>query len=294
MNKPNLLKGSLLVIAAFFGMAIFGVLTKIASEKGAEIWVSFLTYLMGTLLLLPFVLWKGIGFLKTEHFGYHFGRSAFGLTASFVYMISMHYIPIVNATLLFNTTPIFIPILAALWLKQDIAAKIWCAVALGFLGIIIIIKPNTAIFTQPGNLLGLASGFSLAIAYLLIKILTPTDHWLRIIFYYFFISTCLQLPLLFFAGPLPELNSILISLLAGFCLVLAQIFLVLGYEYADASTLGVYQYTSVIYVGIIEWLVWGIIPPVSDLLGVLLVMLAGFIIIRKGHMTHLMQKDTKT
>lgn len=290
MAKPSLLKGSLLAALAFFGIAIFGVFTKLAYLHGSAIWVSFLTYVAGTLFLTPFILKKGVEFIYTKRFLLHFGRSIFGLAASFVYMIAMKYIPIVNATLLFNTTPIFIPILAAIFLKESIASKIWYAVALGFIGILIIIRPSETIFTQSGNLLGLASGISLAVAYLLIKVLTPTEPSVRIVFYYFSLSTCLQIPLLFFAGPLPEGLVIGYSLIAGICLVLSQLCLVKGYTYADASSVGIYQYTSVIYVGIIDWLFWGVVPPVTDLIGVVLVIMAGFIIIRKGKMTHLLEK----
>lgn len=279
---PNLLKGSLYVLLAFFCMAVFGVLTKAASKDGAEIWISFITYLSATIIFLPFVFKKGLGYFKTQHPFFHLGRSAFGLAASFLYMISMHYIPMVNATLLFNTTPIFIPLLAIAFLKVSITRSTWLAVFLGFIGIIIIIKPDANILTQPGNLIGLASGISLAIAYFLIKLLTPTDPKLRIIFYFFVLSTLIQIPLIFYAGSLPTLQNMTLAVLAGITFLLAQIFLVEGYEYADASQVGVYQYSSIVFVGVIDWIIWDIVPSFSELIGVLLVVCAGFIIIRSG------------
>ncbi len=282
-DQPNLTKGSLYVLGAFFFMAIFGVLTKAASAHGFELWVSFITYLTGAIVMLPVLFRHGLSFLKTQHFGYHFGRAAFGVTASFLYMLSMQYIPMVNATLLFNTTPIFIPLISMLFLGALITKRTWMAIVIGFIGIIVIIKPSEQIFTQPGNLIGLASGIFLAVAYVLIKKLSPTDPALRIAMYFFILATFFQLPLLFFAGMSPDLTTAIYSALAGIAMVLAQVCLAEGYRYADASKVGVYQYTTLIYVGVIDWVVWHVIPPPIDLLGVLLVLIAGVIIIRSGN-----------
>lgn len=284
VTESNILKGSLWALVAFFCMAVFGILTKIALAGGSVIWVSFLAYLTGTVLLGFFVISKGFtSYLKSEHYPYLFGRAIFGCIASFLYTISMHYIPIVNGTLLFNTAPIFIPILAVLWFKAKINKNIWYAVALGFLGIIVIIKPTEAIFTQTGNLIGLASGLSLAVAYSLMKVLTKTDPGVRIIFYYLGISTLIQIPLLFFGGPIPNAESCLYACLSGVVLLVAQLALVQAYLYAEASQVGIYQYASVVFVGILDWMLWGTAPTLLELLGTVLVAIAGIIIIRSGN-----------
>jgi drug/metabolite transporter (DMT)-like permease len=173
--------------------------------------------------------------------------------------------------------------LAIFWLKTPIARGIWLAVLLGFLGIIVIIHPNKEIFTEAGNFIGLGSGISLAIAYMLMKLLTPTDPAARIILYYLGVGTLIQLPLLFFAGPFPPINSCWFSFIAGITLVLSQFMLVRAYSYAEASQVGVFQYSSVVFVGILDWLIWNNIPPPLDLLGVTLVAVAGVIIIYSGN-----------
>lgn len=282
--QPNILKGSLYALAGFFCMAIFGVLTKMAYANSSALWVSFITYFFGTICLVPYVAVKGLSFLKSEHYGYLIGRAVFGTMASFLYMLSMHYIPLVNATLLFNTAPIFIPFLAIFWVRAVISKQIWLAVFIGFIGILVIIKPTESIFTHAGNFIGLASGICLAIAYFIMKLLTGSDPPVRIIFYYLGLGTVLQLPLLFFAGQFPNWDSFLLSVLCGIVMVIAQILLVEGYKFAEASQIGIYQYSSVVFVGIIDWLIWDIVPPLSNLFGVLLVAIAGIIIIRSGNL----------
>jgi len=278
----NIFKGSLYAIVAFFCMAVFGIFTKIALESGSIFWVSFIAYLVGTLTLLPFVASKGLTSLKSEHYGLLSGRAFFGTVASFCYTISMHYIPIVNGTLLFNTAPLFIPLLATLFLKERIDKSTWIAVLIGFIGVLIIIQPTEVILTQPGDFIGIFSGISLALAYLMMKELTKTEPGLRIIFYYLGIGTLLQIPLLFF-GSLPSTESILCAMAAGIFLLVAQMALIMGYRYAQASQIGIYQYSSVVFVGLIIWLIWSIMPSWSEIIGALLVTIAGVIVIRSGN-----------
>jgi len=275
----NIIKGSCFAIGGFFLTALLAIFTKIAYHGSNAIWVSFITYLAGFCPLLLIILKKGLPFLKSNRYFYLIGRATFGTLASFLFTVAIKHIPIVNATLFFNTAPIFIPFLTVFWLKKLVPRGIWVAVFLGFLGIIVIIGPGDSIFSESGNFIALGSGVLLAIAYLFMKLASSTEPASRIIFYYLGIGTLLQLPLLFFAVELPSLESVYYSILCGILLMLSQFMLVKAYTYAEASEIGVLQYSSVVFVGIINWIIWGNTPPVTDILGIILVAIAGGIII---------------
>lgn len=284
--KPDIVKGTIFGITAFFSLAVFGVLTKAALFDTSPIWVSFLAYITGASCLIPYTLYKGIDYLKSDRITILLGRAILGTLASLCYTLAIQFIPIVNGTLLFNAAPLFLPFLAILFLKEKIAKSIWLAVFIGFVGITIIIKPTEAIFTQIGNLIGVASGMFLAIAFFLMKILTKTEPSERIIFYYLGIGTLIQIPLLMFVQvPHPSI-SIIYAMLSGITLLCTQLCLARAYKYATAHQVGVYQYTAVAFVGIIEWIVWDHVPPLRDLIGILLVVFAGIIIIRYGKATN--------
>lgn len=282
LPQPNVFKGSSYALLAFFLMAVFGVLTKTAASQDSVFWVSFLSYLTGLLLMLPKVYKQGLLSLKTDYFSYHLGRVGFGLAASILYTVSLNYIPLVNATLLFNAAPLFIPALSIFMLKQTPSSFTWGAVVLGFIGILIIIKPSISLFEQPGNLVGLLSGICLAVAYVFIKMLSPTDPIERILFYFFFLATCIQVAFLPFLPDYPSWKAIFFSVLAGIAFFYAQMSLVKAYEYATAAEVGTFQYSSVVFVGLLDWIIWKQIPPPSDLIGVVLVMLAGLLIMKNS------------
>lgn len=288
MNKStssqNILKGSLLALNAFFLMAVFGILTKFSLQTSSFLWTSFIAYFTGASVLTPYILWKGPSYLKSAHYGKLIGRAVFGTMASFLYTVSLQFIPIVNGTLLFNTAPIFIPLLSLIFLRTNISRSIWIAVAIGFFGIILIIHPTAEIFTQTGNIVGLLSGIFLAIAYLLMKLLTGTDPGIRIIFYYLGIGACMQAPMLPFYT-MPDPLGALYAALSGLMLLLAQVMLVTAYRFAQASEVGVYQYASVVFVGLFQWIFWNQTPTPSEILGALFVIAAGIIIIRSNGKT---------
>lgn len=260
-------------------MALFGVLLKAALVNTSALWVNFIAYFTGLILISLTLFNKGFSFLKTSHFSFHFGRAFFGVLASFLYIFSLNYIPLLNATLLFNTTPIFIPLFAMLFLSIKIQWTTWISIFVGFLGIMFIIHPTEGIFQHPGDLIGLMAGISLALAYTFIKLLTPYDPNIRIVFYFFFLATLLQIPFLFIVGDPPHSKEIAYAMLAGVALLLAQWFIVEAYSNAEASKVGVFQYTTIVWVGVIDWLLWGIIPGISEIVGAILVIAAGAIII---------------
>ena len=255
-HSSNIVKGSLLAIFAFFCMATFGVLTKIACTSTDPIWVSFITYCAAALTTSIFILPQGKEGIKSTRYRYLFARGLIGTSASFLYMVSMHYISIINSTLLFNTAPIFIPVLTVCILHISIPIRTWLAV-----------------------LIGLASGFALAIAYLIMKYLTATETGLRIIFYYFCTGVVMQIPLLFLTDKPPSFESSLIAASCGLTLMTAELSIIRAYRYTTASAVGVYQYCAVVFMALYGWFLWRQLPSMLSIVGIVLVSAAGIFII---------------
>lgn len=277
--EPNLTKGIVYILFGFLFMAFFGAFLKGSlANSTSPIWINFIVYLTGLVLLLPFAFIIGRASLKTKHFKYHFCRAFFGFLASLLYIYSLQFIPLLNATLLFNTTPIFIPIFAMWLIKVKIEWFTWLSIIVGFIGITIMIHPSINTFHHPGNLIALVAGMLLALAYTFIKMLTPTDPYFRIVFYFFLLSTLFQTPFLYFVNHQPQSRDVLLSICAGASLLIAQWCIVTAYANAEASKIGVFQYTSLIWVGLIDWVLWHVIPTPFEFFGMLLVMLAGIII----------------
>lgn len=285
--KPSVIKGSLFALAAFFFMAIFGLFSKAAAHAGCSaLAINFITYFIGMLLLFPYAVKEGMTFLQTNHFSYHLIRAIFGLGASLLYIFSLQYIPLVNATLLFNAAPLFIPLLGIFLLGEAVPRRNWVAIIIGFIGISLIIQPNRQILENAHSLIGLTSGIFLAVAYLFIKKLNPTDPPQKIVFYFFLLASLMQFPFVCIYTTVPSSEGLSYAILAGISMTLAQSFLVNAYERTSAAKVGVFQYATVAFVGLIDWFLYGVTPPLIDLVGIIIVAAAGTIVITCSKATH--------
>jgi drug/metabolite transporter (DMT)-like permease len=279
MERERILQGSLYMTAGFFFIALSGAFLKAATEFTSSVWVILIAYLLAGLIQLILISKEGFSFLKTKRIGGHFGRAIFGALSTLFYVIALNHISLLNATLLLNTAPLFVPIFAIFLLRTKAPLRTWGFLGLGFIGVILILKPQLISLQNAGNLIGLASGIIQALAFIFVKMLTTTEPVKRINFYFFFLSSCLLLPFVFLTGKAPSFHGWIWALCAGVMSFLAQFFIVKGYQLADASHVGAFQYASVIFSGIIGWIIWNQQPVLHEIIGTLFVILGGVLTI---------------
>lgn len=278
-KSESILIGALYSIFSFFCFAVFGAFVKAANNA---FWANFIAFVVGSLFLLICCTKSGRKMFASDKYILHICRAVFGVAASILYVVSIQYIPLLDATLLYNASPLFLPIFSIILLKTKVEPSTWLAVIGGYVGIAFIIRPTSDVFSQWGDFLGLGSGILLALAFTFVKMLTKTEAPLKISCLYLCIGTIVQVPLIFLFGPLPSLESIFFSCGAGVSLALAQISISKSYSLAPLAKVGIFQYTAVIFIGFIDWIVWKQIPGPYDVVGTIIVILAGVLIIRKG------------
>jgi len=255
LKEESIPKGALYMTIGFLFIALYSAFFKAASESASTAWIIFISYLLAGIIQFCFMCHRGMKFFKTKRIGSYAGRIFFGLVSSFLFKIAITKISLLNATLLFNTTPLFVPILAIFLLKTKVPFALWLSLILGFIGVVFIIKPQELLLRDPGNLIGLSAGLIQALAFIFVKKLTATEPVSRINFYFFTISALMLLPYILYSWENPPPLVWFWALCAGFMTFSAQFFIVKGYQYADASHVGPFQFASVLFSGIIGWLI---------------------------------------
>jgi len=179
------------------------------------------------------------------------------------------------------TMPLFIPFIAWWWLGEQVAPKLWGAIAIGFLGIVLILKPGLALFS-PVSLVGLAAGMLGATAMVGIRRLTHTEPAFRIVFYFSFLATIVSgVPLLWSWRPPPA--DLWLPLLAiGVLATLAQVLMTRAYAEAPAAAVGPFIYTTVVFAALAGWWIWGEGIDLISLAGAVFVCVAGVATIRES------------
>ena len=231
--KVNLQLGIIFTLISAFCYAVLNTLVKANSSKIPIPIFIFFQSLIPLICLVFIVLLNKIKFqtlLKTNNVNLHIFRAFSGLCMNYFLFLSLKFIPIVDSVLLANTAPFIIPFIAYLFMSQTINHKLWIPLTVGFIGIIIILKPGTEIF-NPASLLALCSAICMSISMLLIRKLSANNNTLTMMFYYFLISTIITaIFLCFFWIPLSiKLLTILIG--SGILFFFVQYFLILALEY---------------------------------------------------------------
>ncbi len=280
-SSAGVFSGALLITLAFFFVAVMSAFGKAATGVSVGVLVLFQNGI-ALLLFAPWTFSGGIAPLKTKHPWLHVLRAVAGLLSQALMFVAVKKIPLVNAVLLSNSAPLFIPLVTWLWLKEKISAVVWASLLIGFAGVIIVLRPSPALLTNPAALIATSAALFSAFALVSVNQLSRTDPTKRILFYYFLISTIASAPLAIATWKTPTAKDW--GLLAGIGISMAasQLLIILAYQHATAARIAPFNYTVVIFSGVIGWLVWGNELSPLSLVGVLLITVGGIVSTKYG------------
>ncbi|CAM3449204.1 DMT family transporter [Parendozoicomonas haliclonae] len=238
--------------------------------------IVFVQYLVCVAVMIPWLLKQPAGQMKTTRPWVHIVRGLSGWLCFLTYFIALEHIPLVDASLLRNAAPLFIPLVAWLWLRILVPRIRWTFMIIGFAGIVLILQPagsDTGIW----HVIGLMSGLSLSLSMLGTRILSSTEPQERILFYYFAISMVCSIPLaVVYWEPVPlEAWPWLIGI--GLSVWVMMRCYTLAYSYAKPSIISPISYMGVVFAGLIGWLLWNHTPNAVSLLGMAIVVAAGIL-----------------
>ncbi|ANW67795.1 hypothetical protein BCA37_16795 [Mycobacterium sp. djl-10] len=278
-RDENLPVGALLTTAAFFCVALVGALAKVAGEHTSTGVLLLFQNAVGLMFILPVTLRHGWGALRTRRPGLHLLRAAAGTGCWYALFVAITQIPLANATLLTYSAPLWMPLIAWAVTRQRVAAPTWLGAGIGFVGILLVLQPQSRGFSA-GALSAVAGALLLAIAMMSVRWLGATEPVLRILSYYFLLSTVLSVPIAAADWQPVAADGWLWLLGLGFAQLFSQVLIVLAYRYASAEKLGPFIYTVIAFTAVIDWLVWGHRPTAATYLGMALVIGGGLVAMR--------------
>lgn len=268
--------GAKYAIAAGAAFATMGALIKTVAPSLNTEMVVFLRNFFGLLTLLPWLMRTRMPSLKTERFGGHILRAAFGLSAMYCFFYALHYMPLANAVLLNYSAPVFAPVIAYYWLGEKFSIWTYPAVGLGFVGIIFILHPTVAFLTF-ATLVGVASGILAAVAMVSIRRMANTEPATRIVFFFTTFSVLFSAIPLTWAWQTPAPMALLTMVAAGLFATIGQLALTRAYALAPAAQIGSLIYSAVVFSAVWGWVIWGEELDRYFIVGTLLVATGSFL-----------------
>ncbi|MDF1726283.1 MAG: DMT family transporter [Sulfitobacter sp.] len=232
--------------------------------------------------------------LKARNVLGHVWRGLFGTTAMALTFAGLALLPLPEVTAIGYATPMFTVILAALLLGERVRLVRLSAVALGLVGVMIVVAPRLSPSTDYSQAATLGAIFVLvasmlrALVQIHVRRLVQTETTAAIVFYFSLTATVLAL----FSLPLgwlfphpslswtaPGWGPITLVICAGLMGGVAQIMVTSSYRFGSASMLAPFDYSSMIFAVILGWVFFGEIPTLTIILGAALVIAGGVLII---------------
>lgn len=283
--RPFLALG--LRLAAAGALATMSMLVKLAGTHDVHLlemlfWRQALTF---PLVLAIMFAGRRLGELRTQRPSAHLRRSAYGIVGMMFVYGAVILLPLAEATTISFTAPLFAVLMSALLFGEKVGFYRWSAVALGFAGILIVMRPagDVSMIDPFGVLVGLIAAFMVAVISYQIQDLNRTESPWAIVAWFAGLTApvvALALPFVGKAHDVRTWGIIGAMSLAG---ATAQILLTSSLRYGSAATIIVMDYTALLWATFYGWQVFGNVPPATLALGAPLILMAGLVITWREH-----------
>mgnify|MGYP001231763552 FL=1 len=250
MKQNKLIVVALLAIGATFFGSFMGAGVKFLSDDLHPIIICFYRSLMGLILITPFVVRNNFRALQTKNMRLQIFRASINVISMICWFSAIGMMHFEKATALGFTTPLFTTVLAVIVLGEVIRFHRTAALLLGFMGIIIIIRPGYVPF-EFGTILMLVASFSFSFVLIFVKKLSATDSSITIIFYHLLYMTPVFFILSLFYWENINLNQLIIFTLMGASGLLSHWCLAQAFKMSDTTFVMPLQFTKLIWASLI-------------------------------------------
>jgi drug/metabolite transporter (DMT)-like permease len=228
---------------------------------------------------------------KTDNPMGHFWRGLVGTTAMGLGFTGLGLLPLPEVTAIGYAAPLLVVVFAAMFLNEQVGIFRLSAVALGMIGVLIVLSPRLSVGASLGTsetlgaVVVLMGAVMAALAQVFVRKLVATEGTAAIVFWFSITSALLSLLTIPWGWSLPSASAAAMLIMAGLLGGMGQIFLTSSYRFADASLVAPFDYSSMILALGLGYFVFDEVPTQTMMLGAAVVILAGVLIIwREQHL----------
>lgn len=284
MDNKDYMSGVFFILLSAVGLSITGLLGKIGFESLTLPGMVFWRYLTGFLfcLFLFFLARKLEEGISLEAIKMQGLRALFLLGSQYCFYFFLERNSLLNAMALLNTGPLFIPIFERWILGQHIPKSAWIGIGISFVGVILVLQPNAAIFSYM-SLVGLTAGFCQGASQVVFGINTKRDNSNTGVFILMFLAAFASfIPYLFTRatftpGHHVDIGIVLLLMGLGIASVINQFFRSEAYKRGSPSRLAAFLYFSVLLAGFYDWAFFDLAPDPLSVLGAVLIICGGLL-----------------
>jgi len=280
-KKQHPLKGVLFFMTAIFLISVVDTVCKVFTKDLHSIQLVWGYFVGINLTLWVFFLLKGAKFSnlrRTERPLLQIIRPAFLVCSISSLFIGLTYLPIAEATVIGFVAPLFITALSVPILKESVDIHRWSAVAIGLVGVIIIIRPGGDLW-HLASVMPLLGALFFALFQIITRLLAATERTHTTLFYTGLGGLAWSSLIVPFVWVTPSITHIFVFLSTGAMGAMAHLCMISAFDRAEASLLAPYNYTKLIWVSVLGYLIFNDVPSLDMWIGAIIIVSAGFYVL---------------
>lgn len=272
------------IYAMLLAVAMFSLMDtamKLLAEHYPAIQVAALRGLVSLPLVLPYVYWRGgFGTIFQVRWPMHIMRGALGIAMLFLFTYGLKNLSLAEAYSIFFIAPALITALSVVFLKEKVNGARWGAIAVGLVGVVVVLRPAGTGMLTLGGLAILGAAACYAVSGISARILGRTDSSEQMILWLMLMmsagATLFALPS--WVGVRGEDIWLLCALaVTGF---IGQIAVTEAFSKGEASSIAPLEYTALAWGVALDWLLWATLPDHLTMVGAGIIICSGLYLIR--------------
>ena len=273
--------GIIFAIIAYFSFSILDAIQKSAVLYYSIFQLMFVKYTFVFLLsILEARRTKKINFYKTNNFKLQIVRSLLSILESACFVLSFKYLSLANAHSIGALAPIIIVVLSVFLLNEKVSIKTWVAIFIGFIGVLIIIRPASDVFSLK-SLIPLLAAFFLGLYQIATKKISEYDTPEVSLFYSSLVGIFITSIMAFYFWQPIKVNSLIFFLPIGLFFSLGIYFQILALNNAKASIIQPFHYTLIFWAIIFGYFFYDDLPDLYTIIGALIITASGVFVINQ-------------
>lgn len=282
-RRDEPMRGIRLLLASISLFSVSDALAKRLAETLPVVEIAWLRYLaFVALALLPLMRRGGSSLLRSRVPGLQMLRGFSVVGSALMFISALQHLPLAEATAINFVSPAFVTLLSVPVLGERVGWRRWTALAVGMVGMLIIVRPGSDVFS-PAALLPVFSSAAWACAVVVTRRMGMTDPPATTLLWTagvgFVVLTILMATGILFGGPgrviQPDAGQVGLGLLIGVVSSVAQYLVVLAYRAAPASVLAPFSYVQLLFSGLLGFIMFGTVPDRWTVLGACVIAASG-------------------
>jgi drug/metabolite transporter (DMT)-like permease len=270
-SLPGNLRGTLWMLVAGLFFTVMVTLIKVLGERLHVAEIILIRQIVMAAIVAPTIIYGLPGSLSTRHPGLHVLRILCASTAMLAGFTAIIHLPLADATAIAFSKTFFITIFAIFFLGETVGRHRWTATAVGFVGVMIILRPggDTGIDLYAG--LAVLSAACAAVVMIVIRKLSQHERPVTILTYQAVFVGLIMLPIALYNWTSPTLWELGLLVIVGMVSWAGQMCNIRAFRAGEASALAALDYVRLLYATVIGFLVFGDLPALATYAGAALI-----------------------